>query len=78
MPRTPDASTVTTFRRVNATVPTAPVKKSASFDAPIKDGYLIATTRSTQEAQSISWSRSVLKPSIFKSPQFYNGRFFVK
>ena len=77
MPHTPDASMVTTFRRVNATVPDAPTKKSASFDAPIKAGYLIATTRSTQEAQSIAFSRSVLEPSIYKSPQF-NGRFFVK
>ena len=77
MPRTPDASTVTTFRRVNATVPTAPAVKSRVFDAPIKEGYLIATTRSTQEAQSISWSRSVLAIPSWKSPQF-NGRFFVK
>lgn len=77
MPHTPDASMVTTFRRVNATVPDAPTKKSASFVAPIKDGYLIARTRSTQEAQSISFARSVLEPSIYKSPQF-NGRFFVK
>lgn len=76
MPRTPDASLVTTFRRVNATVPTAPVKKSASFDAPLKQGVLIATTRSTQEAQSISRSQSVLALPAWKSPQF-NGRFFV-
>lgn len=78
MPRTPDASLVTTFRRVNATVPDAPTKKSASFDAPIKQGYLLATTRSTQEAQSISPTQSVLRISEQKSPQFYNGRFFVK
>jgi hypothetical protein len=77
MPRVPDASTVTTFARVNATVPTAPEKKSASFDAPLKQGYLIATTRSTQEAQSISRSQSVLALPEWKSPQF-NGRFFVK
>jgi hypothetical protein len=76
MPRTPDASLVTTFRRVNATVPTAPVKKSASFDAPLKQGVLIATTRSTQEAQSMSRSQSVLALPAWKSPQF-NGRFFV-
>lgn len=68
---------VTAFRRVNATVPTAPEKKSASFDAPLKQGYLIATTRSTQEAQSISRSQSVLGIPAWKSPQF-NGRFFVK
>ena len=69
---------VTTFRRVNATVPTAPEKKSRTFDAPIKEGYLIAHTRATQEAQSISWSRSVLAIPQWKSPQFYSGRFFVK
>ena len=77
MPRTPDASAVTTFRRVNATVNTDPTIKTASFTAPIKQGYLIATTRSTQEAQSISFSRSVLSIPPWKSPQF-KGRFFVK
>lgn len=77
MPRTPDASTVTTYRRVNATITADPVKKTASFSAPLKDGFLIATTRSTQEAQSISRSQSVLGISEWKSPQF-NGRFFVK
>ena len=77
MPRTPDASSVTTFRRVNATVNADPVKKTASFDAPIKQGYLIATTRSTQEAQSISFVRSVLGIAPWESPQF-KGRFFVK
>ena len=76
MPRTPDASLVTTFRRVNATVPTAPEKKSASFDAPLKQGVLIATTRSTQEAQSMSRSQSVLALPAWQSPQL-NGRFFV-
>jgi len=68
---------VTTFRRVNATVNTDPEKKTASFTAPIKQGYLIATTRSTQEAQSISFVRSVLAIPTWESPQF-KGRFFVK
>ena len=77
MPRTPEASAVTTFRRVNATVPTAPEKKSRTFEAPLKQGVLIATTRSTQEAQSISRGQSVLAIPEWKSPQF-NGRFFVK
>jgi hypothetical protein len=76
MPRTPDASFVTTFRRVNATITADPVKKSASFDAPIKQGFLIATARSTQEAQLISPSQSVLAIPAWKSPQF-KGRFFV-
>jgi hypothetical protein len=68
---------VTTFRRVNATTTTDPVKKSASFDAPLRQGVLIATTRSTQEARSISFSQSVLSAPIWKSPQF-KGRFFLK
>lgn len=76
MPRTPDASSVTTFRRVNATVPTDPTVKSRVFDAPLKQGYLIATLRSTQEGQSIVGSQSVLALPEWKSPRF-NGRFFV-
>jgi hypothetical protein len=78
MPRTPDASMVTAFARVNATVPTAPEKKSRTFDAPIKGGYLSATLRSTQEGRTIVYSQSVLAIPPWKSPQFYNGRFFVK
>ena len=77
MPRTPDASFVTQFRRVNATVPTDPVKKSRTFEAPLKQGYLSAVLRSTQEGQSIVKSQSVLEIPQWKSPQF-NGRFFVK
>lgn len=68
---------VTTFRRVNATVPDAPTKKSRTFEAPLKQGVLISTTRATQEAQSISQSQTVLALPAWKSPQF-NGRFFVK
>jgi hypothetical protein len=77
MPRTPDASFVTQFRRVNATVPTDPVKQSRTFVAPTKQGYLSAVLRSTQEGQSIVASQSVLSLPEWKSPQF-NGRFFVK
>lgn len=77
MPRTPDASSVTSFRRVNATANADPEKKTASFSAPLKQGLLIATTRSTQEAQSISFGQSVLALPRWTSPQF-NGRFFVK
>jgi hypothetical protein len=77
MPRVPDASSVTTFRRVGATVNTDPVKKTASFTAPTKQGYLISTLRATQEGQTIVASQSVLALPAWKSPQF-NGRFFVK
>lgn len=67
---------VTTFVRVNATVPTDPEKKSRTFDAPLKQGYLTATLRTTQEGQSIVYSQSLLALPPWKSPQF-NGRFFV-
>lgn len=67
---------VTTFVRVNATVPTAPEKKSRTFDAPLKQGYLSAVLRATQEGQSIVRSQSVLALPQWKSPRF-NGRFFV-
>jgi len=67
---------VTTFLRVNATVPTDPVKKSRTFDAPLKQGYLSATLRATQEGQSMVRSQSVLDIPAWKSPRF-NGRFFV-
>jgi hypothetical protein len=77
MPRTPDASLATAFVRVNATVPTAPEKKSRTFEAPLKQGYLSATLRSTQEGQSMIRSQSVLAIPQWVSPQF-NGRFFVK
>lgn len=67
---------VTTFVRVQATVNTDPVKKSRTFVAPTKDGYLTATLRSTQEGQSIVQSQSVLGIPPWRSPRF-NGRFFV-
>lgn len=76
MPRTPDASTVTTFRRVAGTVNADPEKKSATFVAPIKQGYLSSVLRATQEGQSIVQSQSVLSLPAWKSPRF-NGRFFV-
>jgi hypothetical protein len=77
MPSVPDASSVTTFRRVNATVPTAPTKKSSSFDAPLKQGYLSSVLRATQEGQSIVRSQSVLAIPSWVSPQF-KGRFFLR
>lgn len=77
MPRVPDASSVTTFRRVQATVPTAPTIKSASFAAPIKDGFLSAVLLASQEGQSMRPRQTVLAIPAWKSPQF-NGRIFVK
>ena len=77
MPRIPDASSVTTFRRVNATVPTAPTIKSATFAAPIKQGYLSSVLLASQEGQSMRPRQSVLAIPPWRSPQF-NGRIFVK
>ena len=68
---------VTQFARVNATVPNDPVKKSRTFVAPLKQGYLSAVLRTTQEGQKIVFSQSLLRIPEWKSPQF-NGRFFVK
>jgi hypothetical protein len=75
MPRTPDASFVTQYRRIGATVTVDPTIKSRTFVAPIKP--LSAVLRATQEGQSISYSQSVLSIPEWKSPRF-NGRFFVK
>lgn len=76
MPRTPDASTVTTFRRVNATVNADPEKKSRTFVAPIKQGFLSAELRATQEGQSIVRSQSVLGQPVWVSLAF-KGRIFL-
>jgi hypothetical protein len=76
MPRTPDASMVTTFRRVNATVNSDPTKKSRTFVAPTKDGFLSATLRSTQEGQSMIRSQSVLGQPVWVSLAF-KGRIFL-
>jgi hypothetical protein len=77
MPRVPDASSVTTFFRVNATTTTDPVKKARTFVAPIKQGYLISTLRATDVGQDITPTLTVLSVPTWKSPQF-NGRFFLK
>jgi hypothetical protein len=68
---------VTRFRKVNATVSTDPEKKSRTFVAPTRQGYLSAVLRTTQEGQGIVYSQSLLQIPDWKSPQF-NGRFFVK
>ncbi len=67
---------VTTFRRVQATVNADPEKKSRTFVAPIKDGFLTATLRSTQEGQSIIQSQSVLGQPFWVSLAF-KGRIFL-
>jgi hypothetical protein len=74
MPRVPDASSVTAVARVRATVNTDPEKKSRTFDAPLKQGYLISTLRA-DETQRYARG-SVLAVPSWKSLQF-NGRFFL-
>ena len=78
MPRVPDASMATTFVRVQATVPTAPTIQSRTYVRPHKGGYLNAILRATDVGQDMAPSQSVLGIPQWKSPQFVNGRFFLK
>jgi hypothetical protein len=71
MPRVPDASSVTRFRRVQANNLADPTIKSAVFDAPLKN-VITPVVRASDVA-----TKSVLAIPQWKSPQF-NGRFFVK
>jgi hypothetical protein len=75
MPRVSDASMMTEFRRVRATVNADPTKKTASFVAPLKQGYLISTIRASEVRRY--GPNTVLAPAVPKSPIF-NGRFFMK
>lgn len=77
MPRTPDASTVTRFRRVNATTTTDPVKKSRTFVAPLRDGIQTSIIRSSQEGQTISPSTSTLSAPSWKGRQFAATRYIT-
>lgn len=73
MPHVPDASSVTTFLRVGATSIADPEKKSRTFVAALKQGYLTSTVRANKVTPP---SRSVLSTPQWKSPRF-NGRFFL-
>lgn len=77
MPYTPDASSVTRFRRAEATIVADPSKKSRTFVAVIKNSYQSAILRASDVGQEMRPSQSVLSIPPWKSPQF-NGRFFVK
>jgi hypothetical protein len=74
MPKVSDASMMTEFRRVRATVNADPSKKTASFVAPLKQGYLISTIRASEVRRYAT--NTVLAPAVPKSPRF-NGRFFM-
>ena len=77
MPYIPDASSVTRFRRAEATIVADPTKKSATFLAVTKDGYQAAILRASDVGQEIAFRQSVLAIPGWRSPQF-SGRFFVK
>lgn len=66
---------MTEFRRVRSTVNTDPTVKSRTFDAPLKQGYLISIIRASEVRRY--GPNTVLAIPEWKSPQF-NGRFFVK
>lgn len=74
MPKTPDASSMTTYLRVGATITPDPEKKSRTFVAPIKQGFLASTLRANEVTPPRS---TILSIPAWKSPQF-NGRFFLK
>lgn len=75
MPRVSDASQMTEFRRVRATVNTDPVKKAATFVAPTKQGYLASTLLASEVRRYAP--NTVLAVAAWKTPQF-NGRFFIR
>lgn len=74
MPKVPDASMVTTYARVRATVNPDPEKKSRTFLATTENSYLGAIVRASETQRYAS--QSVLQVAAWKRPQF-NGRFFL-
>ena len=74
MPKVPDASMATSVARVRATVNDDPEKKSRTFVAPVKQGYLNSTLKAAETQRYVSGS--VLAVPVWKRPQF-NGRFFL-
>lgn len=73
MPRVPDASAMTQFRRVRATVTPDPTKKSASYEAPLRQGYLISEIRAAEVTRNRP--TSVLRAPVWRAPNF-KGRIF--
>ena len=74
MPKVSDASMVTEITRARATVNTDPEKKSRTFVAPVKQGYLSSTLKASEPQRYVSGT--VLAVAEWKRPQF-NGRFFL-
>ncbi len=75
MPKVPDASMVTTYARVRATVNPDPVKKSRTFVPAMEGGYQNSIVRASETQRYAQGT--VLQVPAWKSPQF-NGRFFLK
>ena len=73
MPSVPDASMATRVLKAAATVNTDPVKKSRTFVAPLKQGYLGAQLRASEVQRYIPGT--VLAIPIWTSPQFARKRF---
>lgn len=74
MPRVPDASSVTTYARVRATVNPDPEKKSRTFLATTENSYLSSIVRASETQRYAQGN--VLSIPAWKTPQF-NGRFFL-
>jgi hypothetical protein len=73
MPSVPDASMATRVLKAAATVNTDPVKKSRTFVAPLKQGYLGAQLRASEVQRYIPGT--VLAIPVWTSPQFARKRF---
>ena len=67
MPSVPDASMMTRMRKAAATVNTDPTKKSRTFVAPQKGGYLPSQLRASEVQRYVSGT--VLAIPQWESPQ---------
>jgi hypothetical protein len=74
MPQVPDASSVTTYARVRATLNVDPEKKSRTFVPAMEGGYLNSIVRASETQRYAQGN--VLSIPAWKTPQF-NGRFFL-
>jgi hypothetical protein len=73
MPHVPDASMATRVRKAAATLTADPEKKSRTFVAPLKDGYLSAQLRASEVQRYIPGT--VLTIPVWTAPQFARKRF---
>lgn len=69
MPRTPDASSVTRFKRVSTNTVSGPSARSRSFEAPTQPGLLSSLVRTSDEGRQITPTRSFLMAPTWKAPQ---------